>query len=146
MDEMISTEREYVRSLSYIIEHYFPEMERLDLPQDLRGKRSIIFGNVEKLCDFHGQYFLKELESCAHSPLSISSCFLRHVSPDAQTLTLPRGCMLTAKVQHSSPITLLSSDCCSQNNCEIRTQCDGFTVIALISCYDIFLWVPLFFA
>ncbi|CAJ1062108.1 pleckstrin homology domain-containing family G member 4B isoform X2 [Xyrichtys novacula] len=78
MDEMISTEREYVRSLSYIIEHYFPEMERLDLPQDLRGKRSIIFGNVEKLWDFHSHYFLKELESCAHSPLSISSCFLRH--------------------------------------------------------------------
>ncbi|KAM4601478.1 pleckstrin homology domain-containing family G member 4B isoform 2-T2 [Polymixia lowei] len=78
MDEMIATEREYVRSLSYITEHYFPEMERLDLPQDLRGKRGIIFGNVEKLCDFHGQYFLKELESCAHSPLSISSCFLRH--------------------------------------------------------------------
>ncbi|KAM7383575.1 hypothetical protein PAMP_003215 [Pampus punctatissimus] len=78
MDEMISTEREYVRSLSYIIEHYFPEMERLDMPQDLRGKHSIIFGNVEKLWDFHSQYFLKELESCAHSPLSISSCFLRH--------------------------------------------------------------------
>ncbi|TKS81978.1 Pleckstrin -like proteiny domain-containing family G member 4B [Collichthys lucidus] len=78
MDEMISTEREYVRSLSYIIEHYFPEMERLDLPQDLRGKRSIIFGNVEKLWDFHSQYFMKDLESSAHSPLSISSCFLRH--------------------------------------------------------------------
>ncbi|XP_061918994.1 pleckstrin homology domain-containing family G member 4B isoform X4 [Entelurus aequoreus] len=78
MDEMISTEREYVRSLSYVIEHYFPEMERLDLPQDLRGKRSIIFGNMEKLGDFHTQYFLKELEACAHSPLSISSCFLRH--------------------------------------------------------------------
>ncbi|KAE8288721.1 Pleckstrin-like proteiny domain-containing family G member 4B [Larimichthys crocea] len=78
MDEMISTEREYVRSLSYIIEHYFPEMERLDLPQDLRGKRSIIFGNVEKLWDFHSQYFLKDLESSSHSPLSISSCFLRH--------------------------------------------------------------------
>ncbi|KAM7420674.1 hypothetical protein PAMA_015071 [Pampus argenteus] len=78
MDEMISTEREYVRSLSYITEHYFPEMERLDTPQDLRGKHSIIFGNVEKLWDFHSQYFLKELESCAHCPLSISSCFLRH--------------------------------------------------------------------
>ncbi|XP_055358850.1 pleckstrin homology domain-containing family G member 4B isoform X2 [Betta splendens] len=78
MDEMIATEREYVRSLSYIIEHYFPEMERLDLPQDLRGKRSVIFGNVEKLWDFHSQYFLTELEACAHSPLSISSCFLRH--------------------------------------------------------------------
>ncbi|TSK20086.1 Pleckstrin homology domain-containing family G member 4B [Bagarius yarrelli] len=78
MDEMIFTEREYVRSLSYIMEHYFPEMERPDLPQDLRGKRSIIFGNLEKLCDFHSQYFLKELERCARSPLSASSCFLRH--------------------------------------------------------------------
>ncbi|XP_035290605.1 pleckstrin homology domain-containing family G member 4B isoform X2 [Anguilla anguilla] len=78
MEEMIATEREYVRSLGYIIENYFPEMERLDLPQDLRGKRSIIFGNVEKLYDFHSHYFLKELESSAHSPLSISSCFLRH--------------------------------------------------------------------
>lgn len=83
---MISTEREYVRSLSYIIEHYFPEMERLDLPQDLRGKRSIIFGNVEKLWDFHSQYFSKELEASAHSPLSISSCFLRHVSLDRHLL------------------------------------------------------------
>ncbi|KAK7158297.1 hypothetical protein R3I93_009494 [Phoxinus phoxinus] len=78
MDEMISTEREYVRSVSYIIQHYFPEMERLDLPQDLRGKRSIIFGNLEKLCDFHSQFFLKDLEICAHSPLSISSCFLKY--------------------------------------------------------------------
>lgn len=77
---MIFTEREYVRSLTYIIEHYFPEMERPDLPQDLRGKRSIIFGNLEKLCDFHSQYFLKDLEQCAHSPLSVSTCFLRHVS------------------------------------------------------------------
>ncbi|KAK3541365.1 hypothetical protein QTP86_023084, partial [Hemibagrus guttatus] len=78
MDEMICTEREYVRSLSYIMEHYFPEMERPDLPQDLRGKRSIIFGNLEKLCDFHSQYFLKDLEQCTHSPLSVSACFLRH--------------------------------------------------------------------
>lgn len=90
MDEMISTEREYVRSLSYIIEQYFPEMERLDLPQDLRGKRSIIFGNVEKLWDFHTQYFLKDLESCAHCPLSISSCFLRHVSQRTGSLKTTR--------------------------------------------------------
>ncbi|XP_034774628.2 pleckstrin homology domain-containing family G member 4B-like isoform X3 [Acipenser ruthenus] len=78
MDEMISTEREYVRSLGYIIENYFPEMERMDLPQDLRGKRNIIFGNLEKLYDFHSQYFLKDLEHCVDCPLFVSSCFLRH--------------------------------------------------------------------
>ncbi|XP_035252590.1 pleckstrin homology domain-containing family G member 4B isoform X1 [Anguilla anguilla] len=78
VDEMVTTEREYVRSLRYIIEHYFPEMERPDLPQDLRGKRSVIFGNLEKLVDFHSQYFLKELESCCNHPLRVSHCFLRH--------------------------------------------------------------------
>ncbi|XP_051791689.1 pleckstrin homology domain-containing family G member 4B-like isoform X2 [Erpetoichthys calabaricus] len=78
MDEMIMTEREYVRSLGYIIENYYPEMERMDLPQDLRGKRNIIFGNLEKLYDFHSQYFLQELEQSAECPLLASSCFLRH--------------------------------------------------------------------
>ncbi|OCT84646.1 uncharacterized protein plekhg4.L isoform X2 [Xenopus laevis] len=78
IDEMVTTEREYVRSLWYISENYFPEMDRLDLPQDLRGKRAIIFGNLEKLRDFHSQYFLKELESCCNHPLRVSHCFLRH--------------------------------------------------------------------
>uniref|UniRef100_A0A8C9V2S4 Pleckstrin homology and RhoGEF domain containing G4 n=1 Tax=Scleropages formosus TaxID=113540 RepID=A0A8C9V2S4_SCLFO len=78
VDEMVTTEREYVRSLHYVMEQYFPEMERLDLPQDLRGKRSVIFGNLEKLVDFHSQYFLKELESCCNHPLRVSHCFLRH--------------------------------------------------------------------
>ncbi|XP_048672419.2 puratrophin-1 isoform X2 [Caretta caretta] len=78
IDEMVTTEREYVRSLCYTIESYFPEMERLDLPQDLRGKRSVIFGNLEKLYDFHSQYFLRELESCCNHPLRVSHGFLRH--------------------------------------------------------------------
>uniref|UniRef100_H3CXY2 Pleckstrin homology domain containing, family G (with RhoGef domain) member 4 n=1 Tax=Tetraodon nigroviridis TaxID=99883 RepID=H3CXY2_TETNG len=78
VEEMVTTEREYVRSLHYIIHHYFPEMERADLPQDLRGKRSVVFGNLEKLLDFHSQYFLKELEACWKHPLRAPHCFLRH--------------------------------------------------------------------
>ncbi|XP_034018650.1 puratrophin-1 [Thalassophryne amazonica] len=78
VDEMVATEREYVRSLRYIIHHYFPEMDRPDLPQDLRGKRSVVFGNLEKLLDFHSQFFLQELESCSKHPLRVPHCFLRH--------------------------------------------------------------------
>ncbi|XP_059550575.1 pleckstrin homology domain-containing family G member 4B isoform X2 [Myotis daubentonii] len=78
MAEMISTEREYVRSLGYVVDNYFPEMERVDLPPDLRGKRSIIFGNLEKLYNFHQQHFLTELERCRHCPLAAGRGFLRH--------------------------------------------------------------------
>ncbi|KAF3813222.1 hypothetical protein GH733_018830, partial [Mirounga leonina] len=93
MAEMVSTEREYVRSLGYVIDNYFPEMERADLPQDLRGKRSIVFGNLEKLYDFHHQHFLVELEHCQHGPLAAGRGFLRHgdcterVGAEAETLT-----------------------------------------------------------
>jgi len=79
VEEMVTTERQYVRSLRYALQHYSPEMERPDLPQGLRGNRSVVFGNLEKLLDFHTQFFLRELEACWRHPLRVPHCFLRHV-------------------------------------------------------------------
>lgn len=79
MEELLSTEREYVKALGYVREHYFPELERADVPQDLRGQRGSIFGNLEKLHDFHQHHFLNELESCVNEPFRVGRCFLRHV-------------------------------------------------------------------
>ncbi|XP_073323585.1 quattro [Pagrus major] len=78
MEELLSTEREYVKALGYVREHYFPELERADVPQDLRGQRGSIFGNLEKLHDFHRHHFLNELESCMNEPFRVGRCFLRH--------------------------------------------------------------------
>lgn len=78
MREMIGTERDYVRSLHYIIENYLDEMNREDIPQALRGQRNVIFGNVEKICEFHQQYFLNELERCESNPLKVGAVFLEH--------------------------------------------------------------------
>lgn len=79
MEELLTTEREYVIALGYVREHYFPELERADVPQDLRGQRGVIFGNLEKLHDFHQHHFLSELESCVNEPFRVGRCFLRHV-------------------------------------------------------------------
>ncbi|XP_021424259.2 uncharacterized protein LOC110493958 isoform X1 [Oncorhynchus mykiss] len=78
MEELLLTEREYVRSLGYVRDHYFPELERPDVPQDLRGQRGSIFGNLEKLHDFHRHHFLKELEGCLQEPFRVGRSFLRH--------------------------------------------------------------------
>lgn len=77
---MIGTEREYVSSLHYIINNYMDEMNREDIPQALRGQRNVIFGNVEKICEFHQQYFLNELERCENNPLKVGAVFLEHES------------------------------------------------------------------
>ncbi|XP_071386233.1 pleckstrin homology domain-containing family G member 4B-like, partial [Centroberyx affinis] len=79
LEELVFTEREYVRSLGYILTHYHPLLERPDIPQDLRGKRGVIFGNLEKLYDFHSHYFLPELEACQREPAMVARCFLRHM-------------------------------------------------------------------
>ncbi|XP_017553405.1 quattro isoform X1 [Pygocentrus nattereri] len=78
MEELLQTEREYVKALGYVMEHYLPELERPDVPQDLRGQRGSIFGNLEKLRDFHQHHFLKELELCLREPFRVGRCFLRH--------------------------------------------------------------------
>lgn len=78
LEELLSTEREYVKALGYVREHYFPELERADVPQDLRGQRGSIFGNLEKLHDFHRHHFQDELESCVNEPFRVGRCFLRH--------------------------------------------------------------------
>lgn len=53
---------------------------REDIPQALRGQRNVIFGNIEKIYEFHNQSFLQELEKCEHLPFSVGQSFLKHVS------------------------------------------------------------------
>ncbi|KAL3275178.1 hypothetical protein HHI36_019947 [Cryptolaemus montrouzieri] len=76
--EMIETERDYVRSLDYVIVNYVPEISREDIPQALRGQRNIVFGNIEKIFEFHSQHFLRELEACENNPLQVGQIFLKH--------------------------------------------------------------------
>ncbi|XP_039744909.1 puratrophin-1 [Pteropus medius] len=76
--EMVATEREYVRALDYTMENYFPELDRPDVPQGLRGQRAHLFGNLEKLRDFHYHFFLRELEACTRHPPRVAYAFLRH--------------------------------------------------------------------
>lgn len=80
MREMIGTERDYVRSLHYIIDNYTEELNREDIPQAMRGQRNVIFGNVEKIHEFHQHHFLHELERCENNPLKVGAAFLEHES------------------------------------------------------------------
>ncbi|XP_060877232.1 puratrophin-1-like isoform X2 [Metopolophium dirhodum] len=78
MREMIQTERDYVKSLEYVIENYVPMLLNEDIPQALRGQRNVIFGNIEKIYEFHSQHFLKELERHENCPLQVGESFLKH--------------------------------------------------------------------
>ncbi|KAM8945644.1 uncharacterized protein KIAA1755 homolog [Pelodytes ibericus] len=78
MEELLATERDYVCSLGYVLSHYICEMDRPDLPPTLRGQHAAIFGNLEKIYEFHSHIFLQELTGCRRDPSHVGSCFLKH--------------------------------------------------------------------
>ncbi|XP_078005329.1 puratrophin-1-like [Phascolarctos cinereus] len=55
--------------------NYFLELEREDVLPALRRQQARIFGNLEKLRDFHCHFFLRELESCSQQPVWVAHTF-----------------------------------------------------------------------
>ena len=79
MKELIQTEKDYVYDLEHIVKGYLKEFARAGkkIPAYLRGKKNIIFGNIEQIYEFHKNDFLLQLESCQDQPSLVGGTFIR---------------------------------------------------------------------
>ena len=71
LQELVETERDYVKDLAVICQEYIPNMKEESLPEGLQGKKDkIIFGNVQSIFEFHRDILLPDLEkySAGHLP------------------------------------------------------------------------------
>lgn len=79
LNELIETEKTYVVQLEDIIEGYYYAMDnpalRDMIPDQLIGKKDILFGNLEHIYNFHKNTFLHELEKCQDAPAKVGKCF-----------------------------------------------------------------------
>ncbi|XP_078269436.1 LOW QUALITY PROTEIN: pleckstrin homology domain-containing family G member 4B-like, partial [Rhinoraja longicauda] len=76
--QALAAERHYVSSLELVTGSYLPDLDRPDVPAELRGKRGPLFSNLEKLLDFHREHLLPALEASAACPLRLGERFLAH--------------------------------------------------------------------
>uniref|UniRef100_A0A8C8WZV1 MCF.2 cell line derived transforming sequence n=1 Tax=Panthera leo TaxID=9689 RepID=A0A8C8WZV1_PANLE len=80
LNELIQTERVYVRELFTVLLGYRAEMdnpEMFDLmPPLLRNKKDVLFGNMAEIYEFHNDIFLSSLENCIDAPERVGPCFL----------------------------------------------------------------------
>lgn len=78
MRELITTEEIYVHDLECIVNGYLKEFAQAGdkIPADLRGKKSIIFGNIDQIYEFHKNDFLLELEACEDKPSLVGAAFI----------------------------------------------------------------------
>ncbi|KAL6111531.1 arhgef25 [Pungitius sinensis] len=78
LTELIETERLYVDDLGLIVQGYMGTMVNQGVPEDLKGKDRIVFGNIQQIYDWHKKYFLGELEKCVADPDSLAQLFIKH--------------------------------------------------------------------
>lgn len=78
LQELVDTERDYVRDLSYVVEGYMALMKEDGVPDDMKGKDKIVFGNIHQIYDWHREFFLGELEKCLQDPERLPVLFVKH--------------------------------------------------------------------
>ncbi|XP_072308849.1 rho guanine nucleotide exchange factor 25 isoform X2 [Eucyclogobius newberryi] len=78
LTELIETERLYVEDLGLIVEGYMTAMTNQGIPEEMKGKDRIIFGNIHQIYDWHKDYFLGELQKCVSDPDSLAQLFIKH--------------------------------------------------------------------
>uniref|UniRef100_A0A673HK75 non-specific serine/threonine protein kinase n=1 Tax=Sinocyclocheilus rhinocerous TaxID=307959 RepID=A0A673HK75_9TELE len=76
--ELIETERDYVRDLSLVVEGYMTRMREDGVPDDMKGKDKIVFGNIQQIYDWHKDFFLGEFEKCLEDPDWLGPLFVKH--------------------------------------------------------------------
>ncbi|XP_072553000.1 rho guanine nucleotide exchange factor 25 isoform X2 [Salminus brasiliensis] len=78
LKELIETEKLYVVDLGLIVEGYMATMAAKGVPEDMKGKDKIVFGNIHQIFDWHKDYFLGELEKCVAEPERLAQLFIKH--------------------------------------------------------------------
>ncbi|OCT60920.1 hypothetical protein XELAEV_18046943mg [Xenopus laevis] len=78
LNELVQTEKDYVRDLGFVVETYIPKMEERGTPDDMNGKDKIVFGNIHQIYEWHKDFYLGELEECLLKPERLAQLFIKH--------------------------------------------------------------------
>ncbi|XP_030722350.1 rho guanine nucleotide exchange factor 25 isoform X2 [Globicephala melas] len=78
LTELVETEKTYVDDLGQIVEGYMATMAAQGVPENLRGRDRIVFGNIQQIYEWHRDYFLQELQRCLKDPDWLAQLFIKH--------------------------------------------------------------------
>ncbi|XP_059968040.1 rho guanine nucleotide exchange factor 25 isoform X2 [Mesoplodon densirostris] len=78
LSELVETEKMYVDDLGRIVEGYMATMAAQGVPENLRGRDRIVFGNIQQIYEWHRDYFLQELQRCLKDPDWLAQLFIKH--------------------------------------------------------------------
>ncbi|XP_055771534.1 rho guanine nucleotide exchange factor 25-like isoform X2 [Salvelinus fontinalis] len=110
LTELIETEKMYVDDLGFIVEGYMASMASQGIPEDMKGKDKIVFGNIHQIYDWHKDYLLGELEKCVAEPNRLAQLFIKHELRQQLGHRLQLNDLLIKPVQRIMKYQLLLKD------------------------------------
>lgn len=78
LGELIETEKSYVEDMQKIVEGYLPGIKENPPPAELEGKEKIVFANAHQIYEWHRDFFLNQVESCAGNADKLPTIFLKN--------------------------------------------------------------------
>lgn len=78
LNELVQTEKDYVKDLGLVVEGFMQNMEEKGVPEDMKGRDKIVFGNIVQIYDWHRKFFMGELEKCLQDPDKLAQLFIKH--------------------------------------------------------------------
>ncbi|XP_051564019.1 kalirin-like isoform X2 [Myxocyprinus asiaticus] len=78
LNELIQTEQDYVKDLGIVVEGFMKTIEEKGVPDDMKGKDKIVFGNIHQIYDWHKDFFVGELEKCLEDHEKLPGLFSKH--------------------------------------------------------------------
>ncbi|KRX91086.1 Guanine nucleotide exchange factor DBS [Trichinella pseudospiralis] len=82
LNELLSTEQNYVDELRSVVKYYIHAFEDADqrryVPNNLLSKQKVLFGNLHQIYNFHNELFLPALKAAESNVRAIARTFLDH--------------------------------------------------------------------
>ncbi|XP_044770719.1 rho guanine nucleotide exchange factor 25 isoform X3 [Neomonachus schauinslandi] len=110
LSELVETEKMYVDDLGQIVEGYMATMAAQGVPESLRGRDRIVFGNIQQIYEWHRDYFLQELRRCLKDPDWLAQLFIKHELRQQLGHRLQLNDLLIKPVQRIMKYQLLLKD------------------------------------
>ncbi|XP_058986433.1 triple functional domain protein [Musca domestica] len=82
LEELIKTEESYVESIWKGLKNYGNVFEQRDLPRGMKGKKYVLFGNIEQIAEFHRDIFLPMLLRNRNNIKQLFDQFQRYIEED----------------------------------------------------------------
>ncbi|KAI4817912.1 hypothetical protein KUCAC02_011284, partial [Chaenocephalus aceratus] len=133
--ELVETERDYVRDLGLVVEGYMTRMKEEGVPDDMKGKDKIVFGNIYQIYDWHKDFFLGELEKCLEDPDRLGPLFLKQDLKQRLGQRLQITDLLIKPVQRIMKYQLLLKES-SGGHCIVPKRCNDMMNVGRLQGYD----------